>query len=111
MERRTRLRRPGDVRLVYKDGCTWRHPLLVLIARSNGLDSSRIGVSASRKIGGAVVRNRSKRLMREAMRHLYPQVKPGWDVMLIARRHIVGASTSQVEEAVVSLLQDADLTA
>ena len=111
MERRSRLRCANDVRMVYENGRAWRHQLLVLLARPNGLNSSRVGVSASRKVGGAAVRNRSKRLMREAARHLYAQIEPGWDIMLVARKYIVGAGELQVEKALALLLGRADLVA
>jgi len=109
MERRVRLRRPSDVQLVYENGQAWKHPLLVLLARPNDLGSSRVGVAASRKVGGAAIRNRSKRLLREAARHLYTQIEPGWDIMLIARKCIASASESQVEKALAMLLGRADL--
>jgi ribonuclease P protein component len=109
MERRVRLRRTKDVRQVYDEGSSWKHPLLVLVARPNGLDLSRVGVTASRKLGGAVARNRAKRLLREAARHLYPRFKVGWDVMLIARNGILAAKEPQVEEALTSLLRRAGL--
>jgi ribonuclease P protein component len=111
MERRVRLRRTKDVRQVYDEGRSWKHPLLVLIARPNGLDLSRVGVTASRKLGGAVARNRAKRLLREAARHLYPRFVAGWDVMLIARNGILKAKEPQVEEALASLLRRAGLVA
>jgi ribonuclease P protein component len=110
MERRIRLRRTSNVRRVYDEWKSWSHPLLVLIARPNQLGSSRVGVTASRKVGGAVARNRAKRLLREAGRRLYPQLEAGWDVMLVARAAIVEAKETQVEEALASLLKRARLS-
>jgi ribonuclease P protein component len=109
MERRVRLRRTSDVRRVYDLGRSWSHPFLVLVARPNGLDFSRVGVTASRKVGGAVARNRAKRLLREAARCLYSQLASGWDVMLVARAGILEVKEPQVEEALASLLRRAKL--
>ena len=110
MGRRIRLRRATDIQRVYEEGRSWPHPLLALVARPNGLDLSRVGVTASRKLGGAVARNRAKRLLREAARRLYPHFGTGWDVMLIARRDALEAKEPQVEEALASLLRQAKLS-
>ena len=57
---------------------------MVLKKVPNGLDTSRFGFLVGKRIGGAVVRNRVKRRLREAVR-LVP-VESGWDIVLIARR-------------------------
>lgn len=110
IERRIRLRRSGDVKRVYDEGRSWAHPLLVLIVRPNELGFSRVGVTASRKVGSAVERNRVKRLLREAARRLYPEFESKcWDVMLIARPKLVEVNEAEVEEALASLLDRAGL--
>jgi ribonuclease P protein component len=110
MECRIRLRRTSDVQRVYDEGQSWAHPMLALVARPNDLDLSRVGVAASRRLGSAVARNRAKRLLREAARRLYPQLKAGWDVMLVARPKILEAKEPQIEEALAWLLTRASLS-
>ena len=109
MERRFRLQRSDDVRRVYDEGKAWPHPLLTLILRPNGLDRTRLGFTAGRSVGGAVRRNRAKRLMREAARRLFDQFGVGWDVMVIARPRMREVQESQVEAALASLLRRARL--
>jgi ribonuclease P protein component len=70
---------------------------------------SRFGFAASRRIGNAVERNRAKRLLREAVRLHLPEIVPGVDCLLIARRATPGASFHEVEAAVLMLLERADL--
>ena len=81
MEERLKGRR--DFQAVYHKGRTWSNSLLVMKAMPNGLDLNRYGFSAGRRLGGAVVRNRVKRLVRERVR-LTP-IEPGWDIVFIAR--------------------------
>jgi ribonuclease P protein component len=108
MERRDRLRHTRDVRRVYEEGKSWAHKLLVLIVRpGDDQDHARVGVTASRKLGNAVARNRAKRLMREAARRVYAQFDDSWDVVLIARPQILQAKEAQVEEALMTLIEQA----
>ncbi len=90
-------------------GRSWTHPLLVLVACPNEMGYTRLGVTASRRLGKAVTRNRARRLLREAARLSYPHIHPGWDLLLIARPALVGARQPQVQGAFESLLRQAGL--
>lgn len=104
-----RLRKNTDFQRVRRQGQSWANKLLVLSIASNGLDHSRFGFSVSRRLGKAVVRNRVKRLMREAVRRQKERVSVGWDTVWIARRPIREADFSAVERAVEQLLRRARL--
>ena len=93
------------MRRVYDEGKSWVHPLLVLVARPNELDVSRVAFVAGRRVGNAVARNRAKRLMREAARALLPRVGPGWDIVLVGRRRIVDVKSPQVDTVLASLVE------
>ena len=109
MERSIRLRRTRDVQRTLREGRSWAHPLLRLVACPNGLGLSRIGVTASRRVGSAVARSRAKRLLRESARHLYSRFGSGWDVMLVARADLPNRKQPQVEAALALLLEKASL--
>ena len=104
MDKKCRLRANADFRRTRKEGLSWAHPLLVLYVLSNTLDHNRFGFSVSRRIGGAVVRNRAKRRMREAVRLFKDELDQGWDMVLIARAPMSGAQFHLVRQAVERLL-------
>jgi len=81
----------------------------VLVTWPNDVGHARVGVTASRRLGGAVQRNRARRLLREAARLCYPHICPGWDLVLIARPALSEARMPQVSWALESLLQRARL--
>lgn len=83
--------------------------MLVLLYHPNDLDGSRFGFSVSRRIGNAVVRNRVKRVLREAVRQQLDLVSPGWDVVFVARRGCLTADYAAYERSVNSLLDSARL--
>jgi ribonuclease P protein component len=87
------LTRQAQFQAVYTGGKTWADRRVVLKVLPNGLDISRYGLSVSRRVGKAVVRNRVKRRLREIVRN--NNLKPGWDIIIIAR---VPAAAADYEE-------------
>ncbi len=109
MKRRLRLRKRADIERVRALKRSWAHPLLVLYVAPNDLGITRIGVSVSRKVGSAVVRNRVKRRIREAARLRYEELVQGYDLLFIARPAAAEADWQAIREAVDSLLRRARL--
>lgn len=79
----------------------------MLRAMPNGLPLSRCGFSVGKNIGKAVVRNRVKRLLREIVR-LTP-IKPGWDIVLIARSKSSVAQFADLKKIIENLLSRAQI--
>lgn len=109
MKRDFRLTRSTDLKRVRNFGKSYAHPLVVLIVIPSTEDKLRVGVIAGRSVGGAVQRNRAKRLLREAMRALIPDVRPGWDLVLIARQPLLEVTFQQVQAALSQLVRRANL--
>jgi ribonuclease P protein component len=76
-------------------------------AMPNGSNLSRYGFSVTKKVGKAVRRNRLKRLLREIMR--LQALKPGWDIVFMARSVAVNADYHQLKGAIAKLLARAQL--
>ena len=89
---------------VRRTGTTYAHPLVILIASPNELPITRFGVTASKALGGAVRRNRAKRRIRAAIHSYLPNIKAGWDVILIARAPLIDAEWPKICEALKDLL-------
>ncbi|MCA9944006.1 MAG: ribonuclease P protein component [Anaerolineales bacterium] len=104
-----RLKRSAEVVNVQQQGRSWRHPLCILLSKAGEAEASRFAFIASKRVGKAVVRNRVKRLLREAVRLHLDNIQPGWDCVWIARPQLSQASFAEVETAVLQLLARAKL--
>ncbi len=109
MERKYRLRLNADFQRARQEGKSWANRLMVLCALPNELEHSRFGFAASKRIGKAVIRNRVRRRMREAVRLRRASIVEGWDLVFIARPPIVRATYAEVAQAVDDLLRRANL--
>jgi ribonuclease P protein component len=83
---RGRLSRSAEFERVYRQGRSTANRHLVLYAFPNAAsDRPRLGLSVSRKVGGAVERNRVKRMLRESFARVEPTLRDGQDVVVVAR--------------------------
>ncbi len=108
MERRFRLTRSTEFKRVREEGKSYAHPFVVLVVSPSQLDRPRIGVTASHNIGGAIQRNRAKRLLREAARSFIPSLQPAY-IILIARVPLAKANLIQTRQALEQLFNRANL--
>jgi len=81
--------------------------VVMMKALANNLDLSRYGFSVNKPLGKAVVRNRIKRLLKEITRSI--PIKPGWDIVFIARSGAVEIDYYQLKQSIEKLLARADL--
>lgn len=82
---------------------------LALYARKNRTNRNRVGITVSKKLGHAVVRNRVRRRLREIYRLNEAQFLPGYDIVVVARSRAVEASFQELRESYLSLARKAGL--
>jgi len=109
VQRKFRLTRSEDFKRVRRSGKSYAHPLVVLIVQRHDQPRVKVGVAAGRTVGTAVHRNRAKRLLREAMRSLLPNIVSNLDLILIARSGLVTATLEDTRQALLNLLQRAQI--
>ena len=82
---------------------------LVLYARKNNTDTNRVGITVSKKLGKAVVRNRIRRRIREVYRLNESRFAPGWDIVVVARSRCLTASFEKLTQSYLSLAEKAGI--
>lgn len=101
-----RLSRAGDFARLRREGASFHGKLIVLsVLRAKAETPARIGLITSRRVGGAVIRNRVRRRLREIVRALLPRVSPGWDLVIVARASAAAVEFSRLREEVLTLAQ------
>jgi ribonuclease P protein component len=101
-----RLKNSRQFTHVYKKGKSKANKFLVLYCLKNDVSYNRIGISVSKKVGNAVIRNRSKRLIKEAFRLNKGNMDEGYDFVFIARVRMKDAKYTDVENSVKNLIRD-----
>jgi ribonuclease P protein component len=91
-----RVRRRNEFQRVFDSGYKVSSRYFTLVLAPGGSPATRLGVVASRKLGGAVRRNRAKRLIREMFRHL-DRPAPAVDLIVIPRRELFDVPFSDLE--------------
>ena len=92
---RERIRRRADFQQIYQQGAKVHGRYATLFVKPNVLGVGRLGIAATRKLGGAVQRNRAKRLIREIFRR--NKLAPGFDVVVVPKRELFDASLTALE--------------
>ena len=103
----TTLKENKDFRRLYHRGKSYVSPVLVTYVMKNRKAGLRIGFTTSKKIGIAVQRNRSRRIMREAFRLIAPELKTGDDFVFVARGKTPFVKCEAVKRAMTKQLKEA----
>src|SRR5881227_2456805 len=90
-----RIRRRPEFQRVYESGARIHSRYATLFVLPNRLAVGRLGIAVTRKLGGAVQRNRAKRLIREVFRR--NKIAPGFDVVVVPKREVLDASLTVLE--------------
>jgi len=97
--------RSADFEAVYRGGQRRASRQFVVFFRRNGLELSRFGASVKKALGGAVVRNRIRRRIREILRLNQTEIPTGWDMVIHPRGSVARAKFSELATELVGLLQ------
>jgi ribonuclease P protein component len=110
MLKRNVLRKKSDFTRIYNKGTSVGERYLVLLYKENGLAFNRRAFLASKKVGGSVLRNRARRLMRESYREQENKIKEGYDLIFIARKTMIDLKCADVKKSMEAAIRKAKLT-
>ena len=115
MARYAVLKKNTEFRSLYYRGRAFVHPVLIMYVRksrmkdANGAPLVRMGITAGKKIGKAVKRNRCRRLIRAAYSSLYPSLSGGWDIVFVARARLLSMKSTDLLPIMRKLMHEAGL--
>ncbi len=105
--REARLVRRGEFDAVYRAGKRRSSSHFTVFFRANELPQSRFGVSIKKALGGAVVRNRIRRRLREIVRRHRREIPAGWDIVIHPKSAVAKAPFAALTADLLQLLQSA----
>ncbi|SEF98057.1 ribonuclease P protein component [Caloramator fervidus] len=109
MKKEERIRKNKHFRLIYSRGKSYSDDILVVYIFKNKSNINRLGISVSKKIGKSVVRNRVKRLIREAFRVNKDKFKVGYDIIFVARSKSAKSNFHEIEKSIFNVLKKAGI--
>lgn len=109
--RRRRLTSPAEFDRVFKRGTRLPGRLFLLVYAANQERHDRLGLAVGRRVGGAVERNRAKRLLRESFRRASRAARGGYDLVVVAHPEIAGRRQAEVDRELRERLQRIDAAA
>ena len=101
------LKENKDFRRLYARGKSYVSHALVTYVMKNRAGGVRVGITTSKKIGNAVKRSRSRRVIRAAYRQVYPKLKPGYDFVFVARGKTPYVKSTEVYRAMMKHMKEA----
>ncbi len=104
-----RLLKRSDFVKLNRTGKRYHATHFVVIAKRNGLDITRLGVTVGRRVGNAVVRNRTKRLLREFFRLNKLRLPRGYDLVFVARKDAGRLDCRKTREELANIIFDTGL--
>ncbi|MBR2315789.1 MAG: ribonuclease P protein component [Clostridia bacterium] len=108
MQKYVTLKENTDFNRTYYRGKSIANPALVVYSRKNGAGFCRVGITTSKKIGNAVERNRSRRVIRAAYQSVLSKdlIQGNWDLVFVARGKTKYLKSAAVEKAMISCLEE-----
>ena len=103
MEFSESLKKNRDFKTVYSNGKSRANKYLVMYVMDSGREDTRIGISASKKVGNSVVRHRFARLVRESFRLNKDILEEGKDIIVVARAAAKDKNFDKIESAFLHL--------
>lgn len=109
MKKENRIRKNMEFKRAYRSGkCFWNRNLVLYVKR-NGSKTTRLGLSVTKKLGNAVVRNKLRRRIKEITRQNLIKIKDGYDLVVIPKKNSPPLTFKQLESAVLHIYKIAGL--
>ncbi|MCL2235037.1 MAG: ribonuclease P protein component [Defluviitaleaceae bacterium] len=99
------LQKNDQFQHLYKKGKSVGNKRLVVFVEKNGLEQNRLGISVSKKMGGAVVRNLIRRRIKEAYRGMEQSLTYGFDIAVLPRPGLATATYQEIQSALCHLMK------